>query len=199
MASPFFRFAPLLPLLCATVLAQELPKRDDPLDFELEPKLMLNDLPDLPPPKEAKAEAWQSLDAAKLTADLERARKTAAWRERLWKAGVLSKVEAEQGALKIVKLIRDLATARATAASMELAELRKSAANAEAIAAAEQNVETLTAAAHEAVAQWDEAQRAAAEMRLQRERKLLALGAGTRSGVKRAEAALQSLAPRPPP
>ncbi len=204
MASLLPRFAPLLLLLAAAADGQELPKRDGAkeLDF-LEPKLMLNDVGELPQPPGSKlgAEASQPLplDVAKLTAELERAKKNAGWRERLWKAGVLAKVEAEQAALKVVRLTKDLEVARAEAARVALEELRQKGAPREEITAAEKNTEALTAAAKDTVAKWEAAQRAAAELRLQRERKLYALGAGSRSQVRKAEAALQTLAPRPTP
>lgn len=201
MASPIIRLTPLLLLLSAATFAQELPKRDGPPEFELEPKLMLNDLPDLPLPKDGKWDAEtgkpQSFDVAKLSGELERAKKSAAVRERLCRAGVFSKVEAEQAALRVVKLTKDLAAARAAVCTAEVAELQRRAtageANAEALAAAEKELAALTTSANEAAEKWSQAQRTAAELRVQRERKLLAAGAGSRSQVKRAEAALQSL------
>ncbi len=190
----------LLPLLVSAALAQDLPKRDATETFDFEPKLMLNDLPDLPlPAGSTAAPGTPSVDVAKLEAELDRARKNAAWRARLCKSGVLSKVEAEQGALKVLRLSRDLEQARLQAATQDIEEKRKQAAagalSPEALAVVEKEFATLTTTARDAAAQWDAAQRAAAELRLQREKKLLAVGAGSRSAVKRAEAALQSLAP----
>jgi hypothetical protein len=63
----------------------------------------------------------------------------------------------------------------------------------EAFAQTEATLAAATATAHEAAIQWEQAQHAAAEIRVQRERKLLALGIGSRTQVKRAESALQSL------
>lgn len=195
----------ILPLLTSAVLAQVLPKPDAFRDFDFEPKLMLNDLPDRPLPADptAPTTAARSLDVAKLEAEWERAKKTAARHARLCKSGVLSKVEAEQSALKVVRLAKDLQNARLAAATIELEEKRKRATagdlSGEALAEAEAMLVTLAAADRAAAVEWDEAQRSAAELRVQRERKLLAVGAGSRSAVKRAEASLQGLAPRTSP
>ena len=189
--------------LTSTLLAQELPKKDGTLSPDLEPKLMLNDLPDLPLPVGDRfapaTTATPSLDVAKLEAELDKAKKNAVWRERLFKAGVFSKVEAEQAALKIVRVTRDLENARLQALNRGVEEMRKQAEKDESLKAklaeAEAALATAKTTATTAAAKWDEAQRAAAELRVQRERKLLALGAGSRSSVKRAEAALQAVAP----
>ena len=195
----------LLLLLAPAALAQELPKRDgSPEFFDFEPKLMLNDLPDMPLPASstlAPAPGVPPPDVGRLEAELARAKRSAASRERLWKSGVLSKVEAEQGALKVVRLVKDLEHARWQALTRAMEERRKRAATGDAfkesLAENEAALATASANASAAVAKWDDAQRAAAEIRVQRERKLLALGVGSRSSVKRAEAALQSLAPNP--
>jgi hypothetical protein len=169
--------------------------------------LILTDLPDLPlpggDPSSARFNptATASLDVAKVEADLEKAKKTAVWREKLYKSGVLSKVEAEQAALRVVRLTRDLGNARLQAMTRDIEEKRKQAESNEAAKAALQESEailaTATANAVAAAAKWDDAQRAAAELRVQRERRLYALGAGSRVSVKRAEAALQSLEAKP--
>ena len=194
-------------LFVVCVHGQELPKKNGAADIDIEPKLMLNDLPDQPlpaldpanPAAAANANAAPSMDVAKLEAELEKAKKNAAWRDRLYKAGALSKVEAEQSALKIVRITKDLENARLQALTHKVedtrAQLEKDASVKANLTDAETALATATTVANEASAKWDEAQRAAAELRLQRERKLLAAGAGSRSSVKRAEAAVQSLAP----
>jgi len=204
MASLFPRFAPLFLLLSAAASAQDLPRRDGgkEIDF-LEPKLMLNDVGELPLPPGSKLgpDGGQPLppDVAKLTAELERAKKTAVWRAKLCKSGVLSKVEAESAALRVVRLTKDLEVARAETARLALEELRKKGAPAEEIAATEKNAESLAAAAKESTDKWNGAQRAAAELNLQRQRKLYAVGAGSKSQVRKAEAALQMLTTSPAP
>jgi hypothetical protein len=205
MASLLPRSALFFALLLASAVAQELPKKSGPTDVDiLEPKLMLNDVPEVPLPSSTPgANPSANLppaDVAKLEASLERAKKNAAFRERLCKAGVLSKLEAEQGEMQVVRLTKDLANARLEAAKRDLEERRKQPAADEAtkkaLADAEEQLSTATVAAQEATTKWDQAQRSAAETRVWRERKLLALGAGSKSAVKRAEAALQSLAPQ---
>jgi hypothetical protein len=192
-------WATVFAITTVVVRAQELPKKDSSRDFDFEPKLMLNDLPNIPLPASdpsATTPTATSLDVAKLEADLEKAKKNAAWRERLYKAGVLSKVEAEQSALKIVRLTKDLENARLQALTREVEEKRKPTEKDESSKTRMTETESAlaaTAAAKAASAKWEEAQRAAAELRVQRERKLLAVGAGSRSSVKRAEAALQAL------
>ena len=205
MASLFSRLTPLL-LLTVAALGQELPKRSGAPGSETTPKLMLNDLPDLVPadlllPKGGhlggETERQPSLDVAKISSELDRAKKNASQRERLYRMGVVSKVDAEQAALAVVRLTKDLAVARAGACALEIEELQRHTAarekNAEALAAARQEWAALTAAATDATEKWIHAQRAAAELRVQRERKLLAAGVGSRTQVKRAEAALQNL------
>lgn len=209
MNAPFVtpRLLVLPAILClwaTRVCGQDLPKKSDKPDFDFEPKLMLNDLPDLPRPAidpSKMAESAPPVDVARLEAELEKAKKNAAWRERLYKAGALSRVEAEQSALKIVRITKDLETARQQALARKVEETKaqseKDASTKAAATEAESALAAATAAAQAASAKWEEAQRAAAVLRVERERKLLAAGAGSRSSVKRAEAALQAIAPVP--
>jgi hypothetical protein len=183
----------------AAATAQDLPKRTGPADFDPEPKLMLNDLPDLPllgggvPGTADRPPA----DIGRLEAAVERAKKNAVFRERLMKAGILSKLEAEQGEMAVVRITKDLENARLETAKREAEDLRKKPATDEAaktaLADAEARVATAATAAQDATTKWEQAQRAAAELRVQRERKLMALGAGSKSSLKRAETALQNL------
>ena len=191
-------------LIAGTVplFAQDLPKKDATETFDFEPKLKLLDVPDLPLPSSTATPgtAAPSLDVTKLEAELERAKVTAARREKLFKSGVLSKLEAEQAALKVVRVTRDVENARHEALKRQIEELRqrveKDDASTAKLTEAEASLTTAAARASTASSQWDQAQRAAAELRVQRERKLLALGAGSRYSVKRAEAALQLLTPQ---
>lgn len=206
MASSFTTLL-LLPFVGSLALGQDLPKRDGARDtIDPEPKLMLNDLGDIPLPPPTSADtaadpAPPALNVAKLEADVEKAKRNAAWRERLYKSGVFAKVEVEASALKVVRLTKDLEAARLQVATDNLEALRKGGndgkpASLDVLAAAETAQATAKATAADAAKRWNDAERAAAELRVQRERKLLALGAGTRSGVKRAEDALQTLISR---
>ena len=197
------RFTLLLAFALGTAAAQDLPKRSAPGDFDpAEPKLMLNDVPYVPVLPESAADPGADqapADVAKLVAAVERAKQNAAFRERMCKDGVLSKLEAEQGEMKVVRLMKDLENARLEAAKRDVEEQGKQApaneAAKKALAEAEARLATATTAAQDANAKWEQAQRAAAELRVWRERKLMALGAGSRPSLKRAEAALQNLAP----
>ncbi len=204
MASLLIRSALVCAFALATAAGQDLPKRSSPTDLDLaEPKLMLNDVPKAPLPGEVPSSDQIPADVAKLEAAVERAKKNAAFRERLFKQGVLCKLEAEQGEMKVVQLTKDLANARVEADKRAVEELQKQPALDESakktLAQVEERLTAETAAAQEAVTKFQEAQRAAAEIRVWREKKLLALGAGSRSAVKRAEAALQTVAATPAP
>jgi len=188
-------------------MAQDLPKKAGPVDFDPEPKLMLNDLPDVPIPGDPFPNTITAnhppASIAKLEASLERAKKNAAWREQLCKAGVLSKLECEQSQMTVVRLTRDLENARMEALKHDLEERHKQPATDEAskkeLADIEVRLAAATTTAQEAFTKWQQAQRTAAEIRVWRERKLLALGAGTKSALKRAETALQALMATPAP
>jgi len=208
MASLLSRSALLLAFALATAPGQELPKRSGPADFDPSaPTLMLNDVPDVPIPLSSSLGALGAnqppADVAKLEAALARAKKNAAFRERLCKEGVLSKLEAEQGQMLVFRLTKDLANARLEAVKRETEELHKQPpkddAAKQALADADVRLTTATTAAQEATTKWEQAQRAAAEIRVQRERMLMALGAGSKSSLKRAEAALHSLTAAPAP
>jgi hypothetical protein len=208
MASLPARSAFLLAIAIATAAAQELPKPTGAT--ELNPKLILTDVPDAPLLLEPLPGAASStngpaapMDVVKLEAAVENARKGAAFRERMWKAGVLSKLESEQAAMRVVRLTKDLANARLEAAKRDVDEKRKQepaddAAKA-ALAGAEAHLATATSEAQDAATKWDEAQRAAAELRVQRERKLVSLGVEPKMALKQAEAALQKLKATPAP
>jgi hypothetical protein len=201
MASLLTRSTLFLALALASATAQDLPKKSGPADIDPEPKLLLNDLPDIPIPgtpfPESLAADQIPAAIAKLEAALERAKKNAAFRQRLCKSGVLSKLEAEQGEMTVIRLTRDLENARLKALQQALAERRKEPSADEAAKKELQDIEVRLAAAtvtaQEATMKWDQAVRAAAEIRVWRERKLMALGAGSKSSLQRAEAALQSL------
>ena len=87
------------------------------VSFGPAPKLMLNDLPDVPLPAPAApgaaigeslgAGAASDMDVKRLEDRLEQAKKTAAARERGFRAGIFSKVQAEQSELSVVREIRD--------------------------------------------------------------------------------------------
>src|SRR3954471_19363331 len=100
-------------LIVVTAFSQtELPESDDYESFEVEPPALL---PPNPDKQESKTEAQSGepgRDPAELEKKLERARRTAAEAEQLYKKGVLSRMEVESRMLRIVRVQFDLETAR---------------------------------------------------------------------------------------
>ena len=164
-----------------------LPSRDGEEPGEIEPPLLIQSrardgsIPDLPGP----AGDAPSVDVAKLEADLIRAQKRAAGADRLYRAGIIAKVDAEQRALKVVQLGAAIAQARLDAAKAR-AESTGDTATAAMVADAEQ-------AAKGALEERQRAELDSAFRNLQRQQKLLALGSGRKADVNRAEAKLAEL------
>ena len=113
---------PLSIFLAASLMAEdELPK-DPGESLDIEPPLLIQEIPSrgpvqstpgLPPEKE--------LDPERIQIALEKAKKSAAAGERLYKSGVIAKVEAENRVLKVVRLEADLANARLEVAKQNVA------------------------------------------------------------------------------
>jgi len=165
---------------------EELPKRTPGERFDFEPDLMLDigataPLPDRPSPAD---------QVAKLLGELERATRSAAAGERLFRSGVIAKVDAEQRALKVIRLKWNLADARLLVAQAEAEQLRANGGanrpSSEEVAHAEAALEAARAAAEKAAQEWRQAELAAAELDLDRQRKLVAAGIGSKARVQRA-------------
>ncbi|MEO6871628.1 MAG: hypothetical protein ABI233_05345 [Chthoniobacterales bacterium] len=128
---------------------------------------------------------------------LARAKKSAASGERLVKSGVLAKTEAEQRALRAIRLESELANAQVLAAQAQVAlqETRSAAhqASQSDLDAALEALARASAAAQTAGENYHKAQLDAAALNLRRQRQLLALGSGHRSDVARAEEKLDRL------
>src|SRR5439155_4165267 len=90
---------------------------DEPGEFDIEPPILKQNLSD-----ELAEAGTPDGDVARCEKKLERAKKNAAGAERLWKIGVLAKVEVEQRALKVIKCEAELANARLAQAKDRLAE-----------------------------------------------------------------------------
>jgi hypothetical protein len=178
--------------------ANELPKDDPDESFEIEPQLLIKDRPpEAPPLSTTTATPAPNVDPDLLEKELERAKRRAAGAERLFKIGALAKVEAEQRALRVVRLQSDLENARLARAKEELASQESRVAAGEISKADLLDAETALAyaieAAHAAAASRERAELEAAESNLQRQQKLLALGSSRKSEVSRAEAKLAEL------
>lgn len=176
--------------------ADELPKGDPDESFEIEPPLLIKERPPEPSLLSTATPAPMA-DPDRLEKELERAKKRAAGAERLFKIGALAKVEAEQRALRAVRLQSDLENARLARAKEELVSQENRVAAGEISKADLLETERALAyaieAAHAAAASRERAELEAAESNLRRQQKLFALGSGRKSEVSRAEAKLAEL------
>ncbi len=167
----------------AALYAQDLPAPDgNEQALEVEPPLLIqsrNADGSLVLSKDASAPA-ADVDIEKLEHNLARAKRNAAGAEREFRAGIISKVEAEERALRVVRLEATLAEARLTAAKR-------------AAAAEEIDLAAVTEAATRAAAERRRAEVEMAVRNLQRQQKLLALGSGRKADVNRAEKKLADL------
>ena len=163
-------------------------KSEEPESFDVEPPILKQNLSDEPLPNS---------DRARLEKQLERAKQNAAGAERLYKIGVLAKMEVEQRSLKVVRCESDLANARVARAKEELAEKESQFATGEITRDELESMKTalaqLTEAAQVATAKRERAELEAAEANLRRQQKLLKLGIAGKSDVDRAEEKLAEL------
>ena len=163
-------------------------KSEEPDSFDVEPPILKQNLSDEPLPNG---------DMARLEKQLERAKQNATGAERLYKIGVLAKMEVEQRLLKVMRCESDLANARVARAKEELAEKESQLATGEITRDELESIKTalaqLTEAAQVATAKRERAELEAAEANLRRQQKLLKLGIGQKSDVTRAEEKLAEL------
>lgn len=185
----------------ASLSAQELPEKAD--SFEVEPPLLIQPEGTLPA-RNASAESTPAaaLDVEQLAQKLERAIKSAASAERLVTIGVLAKVEAEQRALRVLRLEAELANAQLSEMKAQIASKRNVAvevgqSSKPDLATAETKIAEAVAAAQTATANLRKAEQEAALLNLRRQQKLLALGSARKSDVARAEEKLAALQSRP--
>src|SRR5262250_687405 len=87
--------------------AEQSPNSDEPGEFDVEPPILKQNLSD-----ELAEAGTPDGDIARCEKKLERAKQNAAGAERLWKIGVLARVEVEQRSLNVVKCEAELASAR---------------------------------------------------------------------------------------
>ena len=188
----------IIGLAIAALAAEELPKQEPDESFEVEPPLLIPNRSNEPlSDAVGSTKPAPSLDPDRLEKDLERAKKSAAGAERLFKIGALAKIEVEQRALRIVRLQSDLENARLARAKEEITQQEQRLAAGEISKTDVSRTETALAlaieAAHAAAARRERAEREAAELNLRRQQKLLALGCGRKSEVSRAEQKLAKL------
>jgi uncharacterized small protein (DUF1192 family) len=182
--------------LATLALAEdELPK-DPETGFDVEPPLLI--------PQQANEQrgshAGTESDPDRIKAELEKATKSAAAGERLFRSGVIAKVEAENRALEVVRLQADLANAQLERATVGVAALQARLAAKEImpdeLERAKSELAQARAAAQMASANRDRAEMDAALMNLQRQKKLLTLGSGRKSDVNRAAEKVTALQER---
>ena len=163
-------------------------KSEEPDSFDVEPPILKQNLSDEPLPDG---------DMARLEKQLQRAKQNAAGAERLYKIGVLAKMEVEQRLLKVVRCESDLANARVARAKEELAEKESQLATGEITKDELESIKTalaqLTEAAQVATAKRERVELEAAEANLRRQQKLLKLGIAGKDDVDRAQEKLAEL------
>jgi hypothetical protein len=163
-------------------------KSVEPDAFDVEPPILKQNLQDDSSPEG---------DMARLEKRLQRAKQSAAGAERLYKIGVLAKMEVEQRLLKVVRCEADLANARVERAKEELTEKESQLATGEITKDELESMKValaqLTESAQVATAKRDHAELEAAEANLRRQQKLLKLGIGQKSDVTSAEEKLAEL------
>ena len=165
---------------------------DEPGEFDIEPPILKQNLSD-----ELAEAATPDGDVARCEKKLERAKRNAAGAERLWKIGVLAKVEVEQRALKAVKCETELASARVAQAKETVAEQETRVASGETtkqeLEVAKTALAELIEAEQKAVAKRETAEVEFAEANLRRQQRLLKLGSAHKSDVTNAEEKLAEL------
>ena len=165
---------------------------DEPGEFDIEPPILKQNLSD-----ELAEAGTPDGDVARCEKKLERAKRNAAGAERLWKIGVLAKVEVEQRALKAVKCETELASARVTQAKETVAAQETRVASGESskqeLEVAKTALAELIEAEQKAVAKRETAEVEFAEANLRRQQRLLKLGSAHKSDVTNAEEKLAEL------
>src|SRR3954447_9988465 len=190
---------PFVLAFAATLAAQETLPTNPEQPMDIEPPLLNQEAPNqnivYTTPGDPAAKPAPDLD--QLAASLEKAKKSAASGERLYKGGIIAKVEAENRALKVVRLEAELAQAKLELAKQNVAAQQ---ARLEAGEIGESEVETAkalelsaTKEAEATGARKEKAELDSALLNLRRQQKLLAMGSGRKSEVNRAQEKVSAL------
>jgi multidrug resistance efflux pump len=165
---------------------------EEPGEFDIEPPILKQNLSD-----ELAEAGTPDGDVARCEKKLERSKRNAAGAERLWRIGVLAKVEVEQRALKVIKCETELASARVAQAKGIVAEQESRVASGEStkqeLEVAKTALAQLIEAEQKAVAKRESAELEFAEANLRRQQRLLKLGSAHKSDVTNAEERLAEL------
>ena len=187
----------LLAVIAATtVFAQDNGTKKETDSFDVEPPLLVPNRADAELPDTASSEAGTpDVDLAKLEKDFERAKRNAAGAEHLYRIGVISQVELEQRALRVLRLEADLAESRLERAKDQAAAVSSVMVNGQAVndERTKADLVRLTQAAQAAAAKRERAELDVAEANLHRQQELLAVGSARKSDVARAEQQLAEL------
>ena len=175
------------------VLAADQPNNSgEPGEFDIEPPILKQNLSD-----ELAEAGTPDGDVARCEKKLERSKRNAAGAERMWRIGVLAKVEVEQRALKVIKCEAELASARVAQAKGTVAEQESRVASGEAtkqeLEVAKTALAQLTEVEQTAVTKRESAELEFAEANLRRQQRLLKLGSAHKSDVTNAEEKLAEL------
>jgi len=165
---------------------------DEPGEFDVEPPILKQNLSD-----ELAEAGTPDGDVARCEKKLERSKRNAAGAERMWRIGVLAKVEVEQRALKVTKCEAELASAQVAQANETVAQQESRVASGEAtkqeLEVAKTALAELIEAEQKAVAKRESAELEFAEANLRRQQRLLKLGSAHKSDVSNAEEKLAEL------
>ena len=165
---------------------------NEPGEFDVEPPILKQNLSD-----ELAEAGTPDGDVARCEKKLERSKRNAEGAERLWRIGVLAKVEVEQRALKMIKCETELASARVAQAKGIVAEQESRVASGEStkqeLDVAKTALAQLIEAEQKAVAKRETAELEFAEANLRRQQRLLRLGSAHKSDVTNAEEKLAEL------
>ena len=165
---------------------------NEPGEFDIEPPTLKQNLSD-----ELAEAGTPDGDVARCEKKLERSKRNAAGAERMWRIGVLAKVEVEQRALKVIKCEAELASARVAQAKDTVAQQESRVASGETtkqeLEVAKTALAQLIEAEQKAVAKRDSAELEFAEANLRRQQRLLKLGSAHKSDVSNAEEKLAEL------
>jgi len=165
---------------------------DEPGEFDVEPPILKQNLSD-----ELAEAGTPDGDVARCEKKLERSKRNAAGAERMWRIGVLAKVEVEQRALKVIKCEAELAIARVAQAKSAVAEQESRVTSGEGtkqeLEVAKTALAQMIEADQKAVAKRESAELEFAEANLRRQQRLLQLGSAHKSDVSNAEEKLAEL------
>ena len=184
------RAAALVVVIAAsTAFAQE------PDSFDVEPPLLVPNRTGQALPDTETETDTQYVDVAQLERAVERAKRNAADAEHLYRVGVISQEQVEQRALRVLRLLADLANAQLEHAKAQAAAASSVVVNGQPANDQQTKAELaqLTEAAEAVAAKLKRAELDLAEESLRRQQRLLAVGSARKSDVARAEQRLAEL------